>query len=1127
MTNILTLEIDNLGKILSIAATENDELIKVLPIAGQDFLSYWDQATNIKLKEYLYKVFSTPCAIELSINLNFTVVDFTAFQYTDKKAFVHCKYIQTLPQPQSLPTDMEDWGFKKNATTFEHRDNQKDYLDSRIFYRDIVENIPLGIVWINFFQDGSFFVSYTNKEFHKIAPAYSNKIHNENNDFLFESTHPQDLGMVQIAVNQLFELKVFDIEFRMLDAGKTKNIRLLGKPYYNKAGNFISAYIYFQDITEKVKAKERLKLADYIFKNATTAIYLFTAEGAIFDFNKAAYTMLGYTKAEFKALHQIDIDPNLNKTSLAEKFEGLRKEGTLTVQQKIEKKDGTLVDVEIVSNFLEYDGLEMNCSFVTNITEKKIAEEKIHDINELLQLQTNRLLLATSSAAMGIWYWDVKNDNMVWDKRLYQIYDINELQLGSLYDGWLSRLHPDDKERVNEVMQTALAAKQREYSSEFRIIWNDLSVHYIKGKGITEYDDSGNVIGMMGVHWDITKRKEAEIKLIENENYLRSILDNEPECVKVLNSEGELLSMNPAGLAMIEADNEQQVLGHSMQDLVNKKYQLDFNKLSKEVFTGNSGTLEFEITSLKGNQRWLETHAVPLKDATGEIVKLLGVTRDITDRKKAEEDKKQLTNRLLLATKSAQLGIWDWDLENDTLEFDESMYKLYGIAAEDFDSLYDGWMFTIHHEDRQRVSDELQLAVKSKIDYNTEFRVVWSDSSIHYIRATGIVDRDDAGKVKCMIGANWDVTLEKEKEQHLKLLESVITNTTDAILITEAEPFDEPGPRILYVNDAFTKMTGYTAEEVLGKTPRILQGPQSDKAELKRLGEAMRKWESCQITTINYKKNGEEFWINFALTPVANEKGWFTHWIAVERDVTKDKETAIEKERMIKELMENNAELKQFSYITTHNLRAPLTNLISICKLINTKQIEDPTTLKFIEAFKTSTYHLDETLNDLINVLIVKEKTDLKLNELSFQEILDKVKKPILETLIESKSIIEADFSAVSTVPFTRIYLESIFLNLITNSLRYRHPERSPIIKIKTTVDKSGRTKLIFSDNGIGMDMNRVKHKIFGFHQRFHNHHDSKGIGLYLIKSQINALKGDIEVDSEVNIGTTFTIIFK
>ncbi|WP_114748549.1 PAS domain S-box protein [Pleomorphovibrio marinus] len=135
-----------------------------------------------------------------------------------------------------------------------------------------------------------------------------------------------------------------------------------------------------------------------------------------------------------------------------------------------------------------------------------------------------------------------------------------------------------------------------------------------------------------------------------------------------------------------------------------------------------------------------------------------------------------------------------------------------------------------------------------------------------------------------------------EEDQRLKLLEKVINSTTDAILITEAEPLDEPGPIIVYANEAFTKMTGYTTDEVIGKNPRLLQGPDSNSEELRKLGEKLRRWESSEITVLNYTKTGEPFWVNFAVSPVANEKGWFTHWISVQRNVTEQKKQEAEKE---------------------------------------------------------------------------------------------------------------------------------------------------------------------------------------------------------------------------------------
>ena len=139
---------------------------------------------------------------------------------------------------------------------------------------------------------------------------------------------------------------------------------------------------------------------------------------------------------------------------------------------------------------------------------------------------------------------------------------------------------------------------------------------------------------------------------------------------------------------------------------------------------------------------------------------------------------------------------------------------------------------------------------------------------------------------------------------------------------------------------------------------------------------------------------------------------------------------------------------------------------------------------------------------------------------------MDKVKSFLSLQLSEEKVVIEADFEEMPVVKFTNVYLESILFNLISNAIRFRHPERNPIVKIKTSKTVDGKTQLTFSDNGIGMNMEMVKDKIFGLYQRFHDNTDGKGIGLYLLHSQITALGGKIELDSEEGVGTVFTITF-
>jgi signal transduction histidine kinase/DNA-binding NarL/FixJ family response regulator len=244
------------------------------------------------------------------------------------------------------------------------------------------------------------------------------------------------------------------------------------------------------------------------------------------------------------------------------------------------------------------------------------------------------------------------------------------------------------------------------------------------------------------------------------------------------------------------------------------------------------------------------------------------------------------------------------------------------------------------------------------------------------------------------------------------------------------------------------------------------------------------------------------------------------------RDISLRKRDEEQRQSLIEELLISNSDLKQFGFITTHNLRAPLTNLLAIVELLDVKKIQDEPTKDLLAAFKSATFQLNDTLNDLIKVLFIRQNKYIALNEINFQTVVEKNIHD-LKALISSAEIdIVTDFSEAPTILFDANYLESILLNLMSNSIKFASKERKLKIKMKSRID--GEFILLeFSDNGIGMDMDKVKDRIFGLYQRFHERTDSKGIGLYLIQSQVTALGGKISVTSKVNEGTTFYLRFK
>ena len=170
--------------------------------------------------------------------------------------------------------------------------------------------------------------------------------------------------------------------------------------------------------------------------------------------------------------------------------------------------------------------------------------------------------------------------------------------------------------------------------------------------------------------------------------------------------------------------------------------------------------------------------------------------------------------------------------------------------------------------------------------------------------STKDVCRDEQGEAIGIIGISRDITERKKADERLRLLETAVENANDVVVITEAEPVGLPGPRIVYVNPAFTRHTGYRAEEAIGGTPRMLQGPGSDPAVKAFIGKALKKWKPCHVEILNYRKDGTEFWVDLNIVPIANEDGWYTHWVSVQRDITARKAAEGQREALLAEALE-------------------------------------------------------------------------------------------------------------------------------------------------------------------------------------------------------------------------------
>lgn len=488
---------------------------------------------------------------------------------------------------------------------------------------------------------------------------------------------------------------------------------------------------------------------------------------------------------------------------------------------------------------------------------------------------------------------------------------------------------------------------------------------------------------------------------------------------------------------------------------------------------------------------------------------------------------KESNERYDIVAKATSDTIWDWKIEDDSIIWNKGIYGVFGYQKEDVGSTSKWWFDRIHPEDSLKMSVKLYSFLEQKTEkWQDEYRFQCADGSYKYVFDRGFLVKDANGKPLRMIGAIQDVTKQKEEEQRLRLLETVITQSKDAVMITDIDTSKNVIPNIIFVNSAFTDMTGYPADEVIGKSLEILFGKKSDILEFDKLRTAVQEYKECFVETISYKKSGEEFWINFSMIPVTDKEGEHSHWISIQRDVTVEKEREKEREQLIRELTQNNKDLKQFSYITSHNLRAPLSNLTGLLNLIEEIPIEDSELKEIINGFSKSTHLLNETINDLVKVIIIKDNPSVQKEKLFIKDVFENVFNQLSFLISSNKPILKIDLEVETIFDINKSYLESIFLNLLTNAINYREPSRQLRITIATKVEDNNLF-MTFKDNGIGIDLEKNNDKIFGLYQRFHNYPESKGLGLYLVKSQVESMGGTISVDSNVGKGTTFTIVFK
>ncbi len=361
----------------------------------------------------------------------------------------------------------------------------------------------------------------------------------------------------------------------------------------------------------------------------------------------------------------------------------------------------------------------------------------------------------------------------------------------------------------------------------------------------------------------------------------------------------EILDANEAAIQLY-GYNRKTFLSLSLHDLTAQNEVPDIGACPENIDPEKESIPFGTFTHKKKNGKQIRVEIIGRKVNFQNRKCIMVVCQEVTQKEQQYLALQQSEKRLETASEIAKLGYWKFDIHSGSLSWTDKVYEIWGRDKNEFQVTFDAFYNSIHPDDRELFELEQETALSGQAEMDFMHRIFLPDGSIRWVREQGRLNRNAEGEPISFEGTVQDISEQREEEQQLKLLESVVTHANDAVMITDAGPLEGDGPKIVYVNKVFTQMTGYRPEEVIGKTPDMLRGPKTDRGELERFYKTLTRGEPCEVVLTNYRKNGSPFWINIAASPVKDIKGTISHYIAIQRDVSSKINAQLEKDFLTK-----------------------------------------------------------------------------------------------------------------------------------------------------------------------------------------------------------------------------------
>jgi PAS domain S-box-containing protein len=686
----------------------------------------------------------------------------------------------------------------------------------------------------------------------------------------------------------------------------------------------------------------------------------------------------------------------------------------------------------------------------------------------------------------------------------------------------------------------ALQVEEKELGV-YRMKKKDGSELWVEDHGWLNFDKTKNILFHEGILRDITGRIQAEEKVRESENKLQGMISGSPDLVWLKDQNGVYLECN-ARFEQYSGFSKANLIGKTDYDFFDRELADFFRENDRiTIAAGKSIMQEEEFTFANdGHIEQVETIKTPLYDNKGQVLGVMGIGRDITERKQSEQALRESEERFKTIFGETPMGIALIDsITGYIYEANQMFAQIAGRTIEQITSI--DWMTITHPEDIQEDLDNMALMNSEKISgFQMKKRYLKPDGTIVWVNMTVTPISISKGihcKHLCMVE---DITESRQAEDKLRNLSQAVEQSPITIVITDLDGIIE------YVNPKFIETTGYSQEEVIGQNPRVLKSGHTSPEEYKQLWETVNNGGDWRGEFLNKRKNGELYWESASISPITNAKGETTHFIAIKEEITYRKETDLlleeknnkieaqneEYKRLNEELIiaKNHAEesdkLKtSFLANMSHEIRTPMNGILGFAGLLKDPMLTGDEQQEYIDIIEKSGARMLNIINDIIDISKIEAGLmKVKMSESNINDQIDYIYtffKPEVEIKGMKLSCIKSLTSINSIIKTDREKVFAILINLVKNAVKYSNKGAIEFGYIK----KEFNLEFFVSDTGIGIPKNRQKAVFERFIQADIDDKmaiQGAGLGLSISKAFVEMLGGKIWLESELGKGSTF-----